>query len=376
MWDDYTTTTTVVTITFSPVTTTVIPVFNLNITNSDVDKVTYTITPSILPTAKVTFTPKASATATTSQTPVVIIITSTPAGSKTYPVITDQPTKISFTNTSPPGPTCTSGCGDICHIDCNSCGITGCGFICSGCGPEWTFEGSHGDSSDGDCIGTLCGSKKTDYDSEGNQACQKDVVTTTGTCSNGNFPVWDPLTFSVSCDYTAEAADDVMTECQQDINENLAQSILEAGQSHYCCPVARPKSIIDRRQAAAACPVDPDYPNNPPKNGQYHSIFTCDYSKWPNVCANAQSAIVSRNKSPIMTYAGPGARIGPMKDITKPWYANKGGGGPGLYRYSPDPKKYSNFLTNPGDGWGLNGCEVEEYPWGSGNPNRSPDNKK
>lgn len=27
-------------------------------------------------------------------------------------------------------------------------------------------------------------------------------------------------------------------------------------------------------------------------------------------------------------------------------------------------------------GWGLTACQVEEYPWGSGNSNRKPDNSK
>lgn len=44
--------------------------------------------------------------------------------------------------------------------------------------------------------------------------------------------------------------------------------------------------------------------------------------------------------------------------VTGPWYHGKwqSGGQP--------TKKF--------DGWGLIDCEVEEYPWGSGNPNRSP----
>ncbi|KAH8421671.1 Glycoside hydrolase [Colletotrichum scovillei] len=370
MWDDDTTTTTVVTITFPPVTTTEIPVYNINITNSGVDQVTYTITPSILPTAKVTFTPKVSATKTTSQDPVVIIITSTPVASKTYPVITNQPTKVSFTSTSPPGPTCSVGCGKICLIGCSSCGILGCGGICAGCGPEWTVVGGGTSGEDGDCIGPSCGSKKPDYDSEGNQVCQKDVITTTGTCHNGNYPVFDPLSFTVSCDHAADEAPDYMTECQKNLDKDLDQSVLDALKSHTCCPAAKRQSPLERRQAA--CGVDPDYPNNPPSNGLYHSVFTCDYSRWPNVCANAQSAIVSRNKSPIMTYAGTNARVGAMEKITEPWYRSKWESGPGMY--SPtNPKSAPNAK---GEGWGLFGCQVEEYPWGSGNPNRSPNLKR
>lgn len=360
MWDEYTTATTVVTITFPPVTTTEIPVFNLNITNSGVDDITFTITPSILPTAKITFKPKASPTTASSQTPVVIIFTSTPAGSTTVPVIKDQPTKVRFTNTGPPGPTCTAGCGKACQINCSSCGVFGCGGICAGCGPEWTIEGGHTGGNQGYCIGPICQTKPPGYG-----VCQKDVVTTTGLCSNGNYPVWEPVTSSVSCEYTADQAPSVMDQCQKDIDSDLEKSILEAGESSSCCPLARRRSPLERR----AC-VDPDYPNNPPANGLYHEVFICDYSKWPNVCANAQSAIAHRGKPDILTYT-PNGRIGVMEKIPDVWYNGKAESGPGTHLYPA-----ANFFVQRGDGWGLNGCQVEEYPFGSGNPNRNPDLKR
>lgn len=367
-------TTTVVTATFAPVTTTKIPVFNLNITASGVDKVTYKVTPSILPTAKVTLS--------CDNTPIPIIITSTPGAdgsTKTYPPINNEPTQVSFTSTTPPGPTCTSSpgaCGELCTINCISCGIFGCGGICPGCGGEWSIEG--GGSETGSCVGSSCPTnKEDDYGTKGNDPCQPDVVTTTGLCSNGNYPIWDPVTSSVSCDYSAEEAPDVMTSCQADIDKDLGSSIDLVGQSATCCPVAKRSGfdifgLVGKRQGSTKnCGPDPDYPNNPPTGGKnHHEVFECDYDKWPNVCANAQSAIVSRGKSPILTYAGPNARTGAMKKITNPWYAGK-------WESGSDPERDENTgkpIKTPG--WGLTGCQVEEYPWGSGAPNRNPDLKK
>ncbi|POS71414.1 alpha-1,3-glucanase [Diaporthe helianthi] len=365
-------TTTVVTATFAPVTTTKIPVFNLNITASGVDKVTYKVTPSILPTAHVTLS--------CDNTAIPIFITSTPGAegsTKTYPPISNKPTQVSFTSTTPPGPTCTSSaeeCGEVCIINCISCGIFGCGGTCPGCGGDWSMEG--GESETGPCVGPKCPTNtEAGYDTEENDPCQPDVVTSTGLCSNGNYPIWNPVTSSVSCEYSAEHAPRVMTSCQAEIDKDLANSVDLAGQSSKCCPLAKRSvldifSVLGNRQGPKNCGPDPDYPNNPPAGGKnYHEVFECDYDKWPNACANAQSAIVSRGKSPIMTYSGPGGRIGAMKEVTKPWYFGKWESGP-----SPQKDKQGKPLKTYG--WGLTGCQVEEYPWGAGAPNRNPNIKK
>lgn len=169
------------------------------------------------------------------------------------------------------------------------------------------------------------------------------------------------MTNSVSCDYSAEEATDIITACQAEIDEDLSDSVDEAGEAQSCCTAERRRAagldvLLDAR-APKACPVNPDFPNHPPANGQYHSIFTCDYNLWPNVCANAQSAILVRNKPAILTYAGPGHDL----HVTAPWYSGKWGSRP--------------FAQGTKGGWGLPGCEVEEYPFGSGNPNRSPNDK-
>jgi hypothetical protein len=57
-----------------------------------------------------------------------------------------------------------------------------------------------------------------------------------------------------------------------------------------------------------------------------------------------------------MTYAGPQAV--PLH-ISRPCYGSKAA----LPKGKETP------------GWGLVDCEVEEYPWGSGNPNRTPNPK-
>lgn len=364
------TSTTVVTVSFPPVTTTRIPVFNLNITASSVDHIIYTITPSILPTAKIIVYDDT--------TPIPITVTSTPdGGTKTYPQVSSTPRGISFTSTTPPGPTCTSltpgVCGDLCIDNCATCGFFGCGTICPGCGGGWSEGG--GESQQGDCVGPSCPKDGEDYDDNGNDACQEDVVTTTGLCPNGNYPVFLPDTATVSCDFSAEQAPDVMTACQEEIDDNLSESVSAAGQSQSCCPAAsRRRSVFDffglLSPRQAPCGPDPDYPNNPPPAGQdHHEVFLCDYDEWANVCANAQSAIVSRGKSPLMTYAGPNQRTGVMEEVTFPWYANK-------YHSGPKPKPNKKTGITELDGWALTGCEVEEYPWGSSAPNRSPNRKK
>lgn len=259
----------------------------------------------------------------------------------------------------------------MCLDNCATCGLFGCGAICPGCGGGWSEGG--GGSQEGGCVGPSCPKNGEDFDEEGNDPCQKDVVTTTGLCPNGNYPVWMPDTASVSCDFSVEQAPDVITACQEEIDENLDESVIEAGQSQSCCPGSK-RSVFDilglLSPRQAPCGPDPDYPNNPPPAGQdHHEVFSCDYDEWPNVCANAQSAIVSRGKSPLMTYAGPNQRNGPMEEVTNPWYANK-------YHSGPKPKPNQKTGITELDGWGLTGCEVEEYPWGSSAPNRNPNRKK
>ncbi|KAK8062432.1 carbohydrate esterase family 3 protein [Apiospora hydei] len=187
---------------------------------------------------------------------------------------------------------------------------------------------------------------------ESNDACEPELDTSHGLCENGNYPVYDPGSGSVSCDFSREEAVDLLPECQKEVDESLEDSLDRLEQSRSCCPNFRLSERFSRMFARACpggpncvCPSNPQYRNNPPPNG-YHSVFTCDYRLWPNVCANAQSAIVSRGKSPIMTFV-PDSKL----HTTNPYYNGKT------------------------KGWRLKGCQAEEYPFGSGNPNRNPNTK-
>ncbi len=145
-----------------------------------------------------------------------------------------------------------------------------------------------------------------------------------------------------------------MTGCQKEIDKNLEESQEQAGQSSGCCSnsVKLRDGGLLRRQGNT-CPINHDYRNNPPPNGaDHHGVFTCDYGKWPNVCANARSAILKRGKTQLLTYVAGGDGL----HANRPWYHQK-------FRSSTY-------------GWTLNGCQVEEYPFANGDPLRNPNDRK
>lgn len=92
-------------------------------------------------------------------------------------------------------------------------------------------------------------------------------------------------------------------------------------------------------------------PRQPPA-GQCYATYTCTAGLFPNVCGNAKSAIDRRGKTSILTYQV-GNRDTLSAGAVRPWYD-------GHFR-SPRNRV-------PQAGWALQGCEVEEYPWGNGNP--------
>lgn len=179
MCNDRSSTSTIATLTFVPVTTDQIPVFNINITASGVNGVTYDITPSILPSMSTTLNlacpvtsqltdssgSTTSSSVSTSTTGIVVYVTSTPVSTNTYPTITGSktPTKVVFSSTQPAGPTATSDNGaEECEIFCSPCGILGCSGICPLCGVGTCIGlgcGTDGGSSSGtstSCIGPGC----------------------------------------------------------------------------------------------------------------------------------------------------------------------------------------------------------------------------
>lgn len=98
-----------------------------------------------------------------------------------------------------------------------------------------------------------------------------------------------------------------------------------------------------------ACPAPGADPRSPPQ-GQCLVTYTCPGNLYPNVCGNAKSAIQDRGKTSILTHMA-----GSKTHDTIGWYS-------GHYIWkSREPQ--------PMSGWKLDTCEVEEYPFGSGDPN-------
>lgn len=159
------------------------------------------------------------------------------------------------------------------------------------------------------------------------------------------------------CDLSAEDADAYMTSCQADIQQDLASSKDSAEQSSSCCSAG----LLTKR--ASGCPAPPG--QNPPPQQPQMRTFRCDFDRWPNVCANARSAIPERGRTDTLNDAGPGSEL----HKTEPRYQGKwkSGSSPGKTRAGASPDSL--------DGWALIDRQVEEYPFGSGNPKRSPNNR-
>jgi hypothetical protein len=261
------------------------------------------------------------------------------------------PVTISIMTKGLPGPSCRANCGYSCRIFCNK--------PCLFCPPGGSKPGSEGGFDDPEDPDPPPFPEDDDpeYDPPGAQSepCQPDVDTQIGRCANGNTPIFNPITREVNCDVDYEDKAAWMGSCQQAIDENLSGAVVEAELSKKCCSDAKKRGLgigLDRPQMlgshTAACPVPTP---NPPAGGPPR--FRCDFNKWPNVCANARSAISSRHKSSVLTYVQ-----GSSMHVTSPWYNGK-------WKAGGQPQ--GSF-----DGWGLINCEVEEYPFGSGNPNRNP----
>jgi hypothetical protein len=354
------------TITIPPVTTTAIEFWNKPVssaTNSTIIWLTWSISPSPfiitndpnpehktgVTHSKVTRTifpppwpwsvPKPGSQ-TTSPTPII-----THGSSTLHQTVTVK------TQTGEPGPRCTSNCGHKCKLFCNAPCLPG---LCPPGGGDPSHNDFRDPSDPNPPPGPPPGSNPKPAGG-GSDVCQPSVKTDTGMCSNGNFPVWDPSSMSVRCDLSGADADARKTECQKEVDKDLEKSKENADQSSECC--SKPKvSMADladlagslKLQAAGnSCPVPQNFRQNPPSNGIAHATFTCDFNKWPNVCANARSAILKRGKTAILTYsAGGGVHANEL------WYHSK--------------------VRSNTYGWTLDGCDVEEYPFASGDPIRNP----
>ena len=184
-------------------------------------------------------------------------------------------------------------------------------------------------------------------DSPGEDICK--IKTDIGRCGNGNYPVLDISSGQIRCDVSDNDVDSVMSACQRKVDDNIdfVQKYVSTEQS--CCPSGSKKKRADY------CPGPNQDPRHPPPN-QCYATYTCPHALYPNVCGNAKSAILHRGKTSILTHV-----TGSKKHDTRAWYAGK------FLPNDNDP------WSTPKGGWRLAQCEVEEYPFGSGDPNRNED---
>ncbi|KAK0112622.1 hypothetical protein ONS95_014364 [Cadophora gregata] len=187
-----------------------------------------------------------------------------------------------------------------------------------------------------------------------------ELKTDTGMCDNGNYPVFDPASGTMSCDAGKQPG-----QCQRNVDSHM-DSIKDYIQNEKsCCPAGKKRGMmssilhrglntlgINMDKRADFCPAPNQNPKQPPQ-GQCYATYTCPHLLFPNVCGNAKSAIDVRGATSVLTHV-----TGSKLHDTEPWYE-------GHY--------FSGTDDDPPAGWKLDKCQVEEYPFGSGNPNRNAD---
>lgn len=173
------------------------------------------------------------------------------------------------------------------------------------------------------------------------------MKTNIGRCGNGNYPIFDISSGQIRCDVSDKDVDSVMNACQRRVDDNIDFVQKYVSTEKSCCPSGSNKKRAD------FCPSPNQDPRNPPAN-QCYATYTCPHALFPNVCGNAKSAILHRGKTSILTHV-----VDSKKHDTDPWYEGH--------------FMSSNSGPGPKAGWKLNECEVEEYPFGSGDPNRDKD---
>ncbi|KAI1847023.1 hypothetical protein JX266_006898 [Neoarthrinium moseri] len=257
-----------------------------------------------------------------------------------------------------PTPTCKTKCGTLpgneqTSSECTTTTQTINGAVHVGCAPEPTDTSVPCDLSD-----------------------------ETGFCPNGNFPVWDPETLSLNCDDNNDEAADDITACQDDADEDMddIKDLIECEtEPDACTPTKR--SLVSRGSCKRKRkPYYIDDPNPAEQALGCDTTFLCDTGKWPNVCLNAKSAQDLRGKPSHLTYYGERDKYG--HDITADWYNTHPSLGIGKVTENNKIAMEAGTATfgsgsrkqnQPWGGWGLYGCEVEEYPWGNSlQPNSAP----
>ncbi|KAI4724637.1 pectin lyase-like protein [Aureobasidium sp. EXF-10728] len=331
---------------------------------------TRTITPPPYPYSFSTPTPRTTPTTTTksSTTPVPIIVS---------------------IHTGTPSPKCKSlvGCGSRCKIFCGG----PCLFNCPG-HQNTDFPDSNDpdpplppdDPEDPEDDPDECEEGDEDCEEEEDQ-CDASLSSSTGVCANGNFPFYDVGTGTISCDFDSKTfdlfgGDDAISSCQRMVDDDpeAAEDLINAAKT--CCSSDDTWQELSKRSGISGLfgrapvqkpcppyPAVPYYKANPPANGRCHTTYTCNGSPangFPNVCANARSAITARGRTDVLTYAA-----GADFHDTEIWqYGKFGWQGSVSFQAA---QQIQNGLRGPEPGWGLVGCQIEEYPFGSGHPTKS-----
>jgi len=201
---------------------------------------------------------------------------------------------------------------------------------------------------------------------DGVVCCDEDVSDETGFCDNGNFPIMNFLTGEMNCNEDdADTAMQMRSACQvyADNNPDIIQDLVNL--AHECPKPSDPDypspSCVKHDSISGLAERDwpiynsqnyrnqwchlPEFPW--PVAGKCDATYTCmgDALHFPQICANANSAINARGKSDVITLRG--TRVGLR--WTQSLYANR--------------FKGSDVTNDPG--WDINGCNVEEYPHGS-----------
>ncbi|RLL96979.1 hypothetical protein CFD26_106566 [Aspergillus turcosus] len=200
--------------------------------------------------------------------------------------------------------------------------------------------------------------------------CDPELTDSIGLCGNGNFPFYSPDS-GIDCDLGSAIDTRFLTFCQSWSMDNPTEvtDYVDVVQECLTCPGYAGLALAKRRLAgltagnvtteptrirarATTCPpapTDTPGPSSPSGTPPCERTFVCDGSRWPNICGNAESAISVRGFSPVMT------RVKSTSHLTKAWYRTK---------FGTDGK--TTLGNKPAPGWGLIGCNVEEYPFASG----------
>jgi hypothetical protein len=164
-----------------------------------------------------------------------------------------------------------------------------------------------------------------------------------------------------------------MTQCQRDMmaNKDKSKDLAEAAKECTCVPKGGKRSLLLLSRSFKAAPVCPAPPPAPPIAGPVagapacEATYRCDFNQFPQVCANAASAISERAKPTSFV-------MHTTKNIhdTSMWRDGKELTADSLGTWSERPSSWFNVMAKggaapapPKAGWGLAHCNVEEFPF-------------